>query len=61
MKDYTVYHLARSLDCFYDFHTTMTKPIVVVMELMDETVDSEILEIRQLINIQIHDSLNQQD
>lgn len=58
MKDYTVINLSREIDCFYDFHTLLAKPISRFLDLIDEQVDSEVAEVRRVLNNSIHETHN---
>ena len=58
MKDITIIALSRSLDCFYDFHTSLEKPLLGFLDLIDIEVDSQVVEVRRVLNSSIHETHN---
>jgi hypothetical protein len=56
MKDLTVRNLSQQIDCFYDFHTSLAKPLAGFLEAIDHQVDSQVVEVRRVLNSSIHET-----
>jgi hypothetical protein len=56
MKDHTVLNICKNLDCFYEFHTSMTNNVSEELGRIEGTVDIEFVEVRMFINTTLYET-----